>query len=87
MIVNDSPGSPFNSPDSLRVSIDCKNATKNVKGDERVTPLSCRHRSLGVGSLKQRDAMFFRASRMSGERSKNEHKRSTSISYIFHFSQ
>ena len=87
MIVTNCPGNTFNSPDSLRVSTDCKNATKNVKGDERVTPLSCRHRSLGEGRLKQRDAMFFRASRMSGERPKNENKRSTSISYIFHFSQ
>lgn len=87
MIVTNSLGNTFNSPDSLRVSIDCKNAMKNVKGDERVTPLSCRHRSLSEGSLKQRDAMFFRASRMTGERSKNENKRSTSISYISHFSQ
>ena len=65
-------GGTSNLPDSLKVSAICKNAKKNVTGEERVTPLSCRHRSLGEGSLQHRDAMDFRASRTSGERAENE---------------
>ena len=59
-------------PDSSKVAAICRNARKNVTGEERVTPLSCRDRLSGEGSLKHLAAMDLRAARTSGERTEKK---------------
>ena len=58
----------INLPCSSKVAAIRRKAIKNVVGEERVTPLSWRHRFSGEGNLKQRAAMDLRAARTSGER-------------------
>lgn len=59
-------------PFSSKVTASSKNAMKNVIGEERVTPLSCRQRSLAEGSLKHLAATDLSAERTSGERTEEK---------------